>query len=212
MIRVGDVRTTKTFWALDQKDTPREVTVTPEFEKLIKSQRDQFGFDYNSPVTIYSDTVDIIFAGAHPHTIDPARIFTTEKGARQSVKDRRKLKALDDGFATLNDQDAFIKKILSTYFDMSELDGESARIMKTWLRQPTKVTEPAEIFAVISTGVKYGQNRFNVEGTFSTEEAAKAAMDALRKTFSKAAPDTFSIQKMPFGTLTSEGIHYSVNI
>ena len=90
MINVGSIHTTKTLWALDKEDMPRQVRITPEFEKLIKSQRGQFGFDEHKPVTIYSDTVDVLFEGVYTHTIDPSRIFTTEKGARQSVKDRRK--------------------------------------------------------------------------------------------------------------------------
>lgn len=138
MITVGSIRTTRTFWALDKEDMPREVRVTPEFEKLIESKRSQFGSDENKPVTIYSDTVDVLFAGVHPHTIDPLRIFTTEKGARQSVKDRRKLKELDDSFDALPDQDAFIKDIIKTQLDLSVLDTKTSRIMKKWLNTTTK--------------------------------------------------------------------------
>lgn len=210
MINVGSIRTTKTLWALDKENTPREVRVTPEFEKLIKSQRDQFGFDEYDPVTIYSDTVDVLFAGVHPHTIDPSRIFTTEKGARQSVKDRRKLKELDNDFASVADQDAIIKEIISTKLDTATLDGKSGRIMKTWLNQPTKIVYPNEVFAVVSESVKDGNRRFNVEGIFPKQSAAEKALDALRDAFDKASSVTFSIQSMPFGTLTFDGVHYSV--
>lgn len=211
MITVGSIRTKRTFWALDKEDTPREVTVTPEFEKLIKSQRNQFGFDEYKPVMIYSDTVDVLFAGVHPHTIDASRIFTTEKGARQSVKDRRKLKELDNDFASVADQDAIIKQIISTYFDTSTLDGNSARIMKTWLNQPTKIVYPSEVFAVVSESVKDDKRRFNVEGIFPKQSIAEDAMTALRDAFSHAPSVTFSIQSMPFGTFTGfDGIHYSV--
>lgn len=211
MITVGSISTTKPFWALDKEDTPREVRVTPEFEKLIKSQRDQFGFDEYDPVTIYSDTVDVLFAGVHPHTIDPSRIFTTEKGARQSVKDRRKLKELDNDFASVADQDAIIKEIISTKLDTAALDGKSGRIMKTWLNQPTKIVYPNEVFAVVSESVKNGNRRFNVEGIFPKQAIAEDAMDTLRAAFDKAPSVTFSIQSMPFGTFTGfDGIHYSV--
>ncbi len=210
MITVGSIRTTKTFWALDKEDTPREVRITPEFEKLIKSQRDQFGFDEHEPVTIYSDTVDVLFAGVHPHTIDPLRIFTTEKGARQSVKDRRKLKELDHDFAISCDQDAIIKEIISTKLDTDTLDGKSGRIMKTWLNQPTKIVYPLEVFAVVSESVKDDKRRFNVEGIFPKQSIAEDAMTALRDAFSHAPSVTFSIQSMPFGTLTFDGVHYSV--
>lgn len=210
MITVGSIRTTRTFWALDKENTPREVTVTPEFEKLIKSQRDQFGFDEYDPVTIYSDTVDVLFAGVHPHTIDPSRIFTTEKGARQSVKDRRKLKELDNDFASVADQDMIIKDIISTQLDTATLDGKSGRIMKTWLNQPTKIVYPNEVFAVVSESVKDDKRRFNVEGIFPKQSLAENALATLRDAFSHAPSVTFSIQSMPFGTLTFEGVHYSV--
>lgn len=210
MITVGSIRTTKTFWALDKEDTPREVRVTPEFEKLIESKRSQFGSDENRPVTIYSDTVDVLFAGVHPHTIDPLRIFTTEKGARQSVKDRRKLKELDHDFAISCDQDAIIKEIISTNLDTDTLDGTSGRIMKTWLNQPTKIVYPLEVFAVVSESVKDDKRRFNVEGIFPKQSVAEDAMTALRDAFSHAPSVTFSIQSMPFGTLTFDGVHYSV--
>lgn len=210
MIKIGSIRTTRTFWALDKEDMPREVRVTPEFEKLIESKRSQFGSDENRPVTIYSDTVDVLFAGVHPHTIDPTRIFTTEKGARQSVKDRRKLKELDHDFAISCDQDAIIKEIISTKLDTDTLDGKSGRIMKTWLNQPTKIVYPLEVFAVVSESVKDDKRRFNVEGIFPKQSVAKDAMTALRDAFSHAPSVTFSIQSMPFGTLTFDGVHYSV--
>lgn len=212
MINVGSIRTTKTLWALDKEDMPREVRITPEFEKLIKSQRDQFGFDEYKPVAIYSDTVDVLFAGVHPHTIDASRIFTTEKGARQSVKDRRKLKELDNDFASVADQDMVIKEIISTKLDTATLDGKSARIMKTWLNQPTKIVYPSEVFAIVSESVKDGNRLFNVEGIFPKQALAEKAMDTLRAAFDKAPSVTFSIQSMPFGTFTTgfDGIHYFV--
>lgn len=150
MITVGSTITTKTLWALDQEDIPREVRITPEFEMLIKSQRDHFGFDGDKPVTIYSDTVDVLFVslqpdafelhsmGVSPDTISATRIFTTEKGARESVKARRKLKELDDSFDALPDKDAFIKDIIKTQLDLSVLDSKTSRIMKKWLDTPTK--------------------------------------------------------------------------
>lgn len=210
MITVGSVRTTRTFWALDKEDTPREVTLTLEFVKMIESVQSDFGFDRNRPVDIYASSVDVLFAGVHPHTIDPLRIFTTEKGARQSVKDRRKLKELDHDFAISCDQDAIIKEIISTNLDTDTLDGTSGRIMKTWLNQPTKIVYPLEVFAVVSESVKDDKRRFNVEGIFPKQSVAEDAMTALRDAFSHAPSVTFSIQSMPFGTLTFDGVNYSV--
>ena len=138
MITVGDVNSHKTFWALDKEDTPREVRITPEFEKLIESVKSDFGSDTNRPLDIYASSVDIVFEGMYLHTIDVDRIFTTEKGARQSVKDRRKLKELDDSFDALPDQDAFIKTIIKTQLDLSALDTKTSRIMKKWLNTTTK--------------------------------------------------------------------------
>lgn len=138
MITVDNVVFRKTLWALDKEDTPREVTLTLEFVKMIESVQSDFGFDRNRPVDIYASSVEVLFAGIHPHTIDPTRIFTTEKGARQSVKDRRKLKELDNSFDALPDQDAFIKDIIKTQVDLSTLDSTARRIMKKWLNTPTK--------------------------------------------------------------------------
>lgn len=210
MITVGSISTTKTFWALDKEDMPREVTLTPEFVKMIESVQSDFGSDTNRPVDIYASSVDVLFAGVHPHTIDPLRIFTTEKGARQSVKDRRKLKELDHDFAISCDQDVIIKDIISTNLDVSTLDAKSGRMMKTWLNQPTKIVYPSEVFAVVSESVKDDKRRFNVEGIFPKQSVAEDAMAALHDAFSHAPSVTFSIQSMPFGTLTFDGVHYSV--
>lgn len=137
MIKIGDVVFHKTFWALDQKDNARKVTLTPQFISLIESKKGPYGTDYNRPVSDHSETVDILNEKGVTYTIELTRIFTTEKGARQSVKDRRKLKELDDSFDALPDQDAFIKIIIKTQLDLSVLDTKTSRIMKNWLNTPT---------------------------------------------------------------------------